>query len=52
MNTLKKNPKCSHLLKATTGTPILPETANNGLDSSKTGREAQENDGYHMLDGW
>ena len=36
----KKTPKCSHLLRATTGTPILPETANNGLDSSKTGREA------------
>jgi len=33
----KKNPNCSHSIKATTGTPILPEIANNGLNSSKTG---------------
>jgi len=35
----KKIPNCSHSLKATTGTPVLPETANNGLNSSKTGDE-------------
>jgi len=35
----KKTPNCSHSLNATTGTPILPETTNNGLNSSKTGEE-------------
>jgi len=35
----KKNPNHSHSLKATTKTPILPETANNGLNSSKTSGE-------------
>jgi hypothetical protein len=39
MNAQKKPPNHINSLKVTTGTSILPETANNGLDSSKTGGE-------------